>query len=99
MGFPAGDEFLVVVASFGVLAGDLGESDGVDGPVDLAVPAAVESVSHHSPGTGFEGCGTVGHGEFVFGGVPVGVSDLGDDGGGDQHTDPVDVTAGEFRFG
>ena len=49
MGFPAGDEFLVVVASFGVLAGDLGESDGVDGLVDLAVPAAVESVSHHSP--------------------------------------------------
>ena len=92
MGFPAGDEVVVVAAAFAVWAGDLGESDGVDGPVELAVPAPVEPMPHHSPGAGFQRCGPVRHGELCFGRIPAGVANLGEDRRGDQHTDPVDVT-------
>jgi len=41
VGFPSGDEFLVVAAAFAVWAGDLGQGGGVDGAVELAVPASM----------------------------------------------------------
>ena len=42
----------VVGSVFGAWSGDLGDGDGVDGFVELAVPAAVEAVTYDSSGTG-----------------------------------------------
>ena len=39
----------------------------------------------------FQGYGSVGHGDFGFGGVAVGVADFGEDLGGGQVADAVDV--------
>ena len=69
----------------------LGDGGGVDDPVELAVASSVESVAFGSSAAGFEGGGSVGHGEFGFGGVAAGVADFGEDLGGGQVADAVDV--------
>ena len=73
---------------------DLGDGDGVDGFVELAVPAAVEAVTYNSSGTGFQRRGAVGHRELGFGGVTGGVSHSGEDLGCDQGADSVNVGEG-----
>ena len=69
----------------------------MDDPVELAVASSVESVAFGSSAAGFEGGGSVGHGEFGFGGVAVGVADFGEDLGGGQVADAVDVGEGGPR--
>jgi hypothetical protein len=90
----AGGAFAFVVgAAFGVAA-DLGERDRVEGPVELLVPAGVEPVSDGAAGGGRQRCGAVGGGERVAIGVAVDVDDLGDEPGGDQRSDAVEVGQG-----
>src|SRR5215211_4437538 len=61
-GFPfrlAGSAFAFVVdAAFGV-ATNLGDGDGVEGPVELPIPARVEPVSDGATGGGGQRCGAV----------------------------------------
>src|SRR5215217_4852625 len=72
-GFPAGFAFGSfapgVGAAFSVCA-DLGER-----PVELPVPAAVQAVSYGATRGGRDGCGSVGGGEVVPGGVAADVGD------------------------
>ena len=93
-GFASGELFLVVGVSFAVGLADLGEGCCVEGLVDAAVSSSVESVSDDPSAAGFEWCGAVGHREFGFGGISVGVSDLGDDLAGGEVSDAVDLGEG-----
>jgi hypothetical protein len=96
-GFPfrlAGSAFAFVVdAAFGV-ATNLGDGDCVEGPVELPIPARVEPVSDGATGGGGQRCGAVGCGERVPVGVAVDVDDFGDEPGGDQRSDAVQVGQG-----
>jgi Transposase len=68
----------VVGAGLGV-ATDLGDRHGVERPVQLAVPAALQAVSHGATGGGRDGRGPVGCREVVPGGVAAHVEDVADD--------------------
>ena len=72
---------------------DLGDRYRVERPVELPVPAAVEAVSYGATRRGRDGCGSVGGGEVVPGGVAADVEDVADDGGRNDRADAVDLRA------
>lgn len=90
---------MVVAAAFGAGPGDLGEGDGSDGFVGLAVAAAVEASADDSPGAGLDGGGAVGHGELCLGRESLGVADFGEDVGRDQGADAIDLGHGDAGGG
>ena len=77
--------------ALGAGSADLGDGGDVEGLVELAVAAAVQSVAHDASAAGFDGSGSVGHGEAGFGPVTAGVTGLCDDLCGCEGADAVDI--------
>ena len=90
-GLAAVEAALVVGVALGAGSADLGDGGDVEGLVELAVAAAVQSVAHDASAAGFDGSGSVGHGEAGFGPVAAWVAGLGDDLCGCEGADAVDV--------
>ena len=79
----------VVGAAFGVAA-DLGDRDRVKGAVELPVPARVVAVSDGASGGRGQGAVPFAAAKALVG-VAAGVDDFGEEPGGDQRADAVEV--------
>jgi hypothetical protein len=66
-----------------------GERDGVDGAVQVPVPAAVEPVPDSSPAAGRDGAGAAERGERGLAAAPARVGEAHDGLGGADRPDPV----------
>jgi hypothetical protein len=84
---------LVIGPALGV-AGDLGQGDVVQDPVELPVAATIEAVAVGASGAGRQRRGPVAHGELGLGGVAADVADLGEEFGFGDGGDATDLGQG-----